>query len=153
MVILGKSLSGGTYPVSAVLADNEVMEQIKPGEHGSTWGGNPMAAAVAKAGLEVLLQENLTENSFVLGNKFYAELQRIFSNKSWLKEVRGGRGLYAGLHLAPDMPPSRLINALLNQGVLVYGKGDVIRLIPPLVINDQELSQALELFEDSLADL
>lgn len=99
MVILGKSLSGGVYPVSAVLADNEIMDQIKPGEHGSTWGGNPMAAAVAKAGLEVILKENLTENSLKLGNIFYSELNRIFGSKSWVKEIRGGRGLYAGIQL------------------------------------------------------
>ena len=67
MVILGKSLSGGTYPVSALLADNEIMDEIKPGEHGSTWGGNPVAAAVAKAGLEVILNEKLSENSLQLG--------------------------------------------------------------------------------------
>lgn len=112
MVVLGKSLSGGVYPVSAVLADNEVMDQIKPGEHGSTWGGNPMAAAVAKAGLEVILNEKLTENSLELGNQFYRDLNNIFGKKSWVKEIRGGKGLYAGIQLTPDMPVSNVISHL-----------------------------------------
>lgn len=144
MVILGKSLAGGVYPVSCVLADDKVMNPIKPGEHGSTWGGNPLAAAVATAGLEVILEEKLTENSYNLGIIFKKELDNIFGKRSWMREVRGGRGLYGGLLISDDLDIQKLVHAFLKNNLIVYAKGKIVRLIPPLVMNEKELYSSLE---------
>jgi ornithine--oxo-acid transaminase len=142
MVIIGKALSGGMYPVSAVLADRALMDLFQPGEHGSTFGGNPLGAAVAVEALNVLVDEELIENAAVLGA--YA-LQRLREMSSPLvKEVRG-KGLLIGIELQPEAGTARrFCEALKDEGVLCKETHEmVIRFAPPLVIDHETLEWAL----------
>jgi ornithine--oxo-acid transaminase len=142
MVIIGKALSGGMYPVSAVLADHALMDLFQPGEHGSTFGGNPLGAAVAVEALNVLVDEELIENAAVLGA--YA-LQRLKEMSSPLvKEVRG-KGLLIGIELQPEAGSARrFCEALKDEGVLCKETHEmVIRFAPPLVIDHETLEWAL----------
>ncbi|MFZ4619580.1 MAG: ornithine--oxo-acid transaminase [Bacteroidota bacterium] len=139
-VIIGKALSGGFYPVSAVLSTKEVLGVFKPGEHGSTFGGNPLAAAVAIAALDVLVDEKLIERSFKLGKYFKERLESI--NSSIIKSVRG-RGLWIGLELTTAARP--YCEALMKEGILCKETHNtVIRFAPPLVITKEEIDWALE---------
>lgn len=143
MVIIGKALAGGFYPVSAVLADRRVLGVFKPGEHGSTFGGNPLAAATARAALRVLVEERLVERSFDLGNYFMEGLRRIKSPS--VKLVRGA-GLWIGIVLTKKARP--FCEELMHLGVLCKETHDyVIRVAPPLVITKEEIDWALERFE------
>jgi len=138
--ILGKALGGGVYPVSAVAADEEVLGVFEPGSHGSTFGGNPLAAAVAVAALEVIIEENLPQRSLELGEYLVRELQGI--NNPHLREIRG-RGLFVGIELEVDARP--YCERLMEEGVLAKETHvNVIRLAPPLVISREELDWALE---------
>ncbi len=140
MVVIGKALSGGFYPVSAVLADNNILGVFKPGEHGSTFGGNPLAAAVACAALRVLADEDLIAKSFELGAYFMAKLRAIDSPH--VKEIRG-RGLWIGFVL--DTPARPYCIALMNEGILCKETHEnVIRFAPPLVITREEIDWACE---------
>ena len=146
VVILGKALSGGLYPVSAVLADDEVMGVFRPGDHGSTYGGNPVAARVAVAALEVLVDEGLIERSARLGA--YA-LERLAGlDAPHVKEIRG-RGLWIGVELRPEVGGARpFCEALERLGVLCKETHEhVIRIAPPLVITRRELDWALDRIE------
>ena len=150
MVTIGKALSGGLYPVSALLADDEVMQVFKPGDHGSTYGGNPVAAAVAREAMKVLFDEGMLENSAKLGT--YA-LDRLRSFDSpYIKEVRG-KGLWIGIELHPEAGGARRFCELLQrEGLLCKETHDhVIRLAPPLVITRADLDWALERVEQALA--
>lgn len=142
-VIIGKALSGGLYPVSAFLADDEVMGVFHPGDHGSTYGGNPVAAAVATAALEVLVEEKLVERSAELGAYAMERLRRIDSPH--VAELRG-RGLWIGIELFPAAGGARrFCEALQRLGVLCKETHDhVIRIAPPLVIEREDLDWALE---------
>ena len=142
VVILGKALSGGLYPVSAVLADDEVMGVFHPGDHGSTYGGNPVAAAVATTALEVLVEEGLIARSESLGRMAIERLRSLDS--AHVKEVRG-RGLWIGIELHPEAGGARrFCEALQRQSVLCKETHDhVIRIAPPLVITREELEWAL----------
>jgi ornithine--oxo-acid transaminase len=146
IVTIGKALSGGLYPVSAMLADNEVMGVFHPGDHGSTYGGNPVAAAVARAALRVLVDEGMIENSARLGEYALDRLLRLESPH--IKEVRG-KGLWIGIELTPEAGGARrFCEELGRQGLLCKETHDhVIRLAPPLVITREELDWALELIE------
>jgi ornithine--oxo-acid transaminase len=140
MVIIGKALSGGFYPVSAVLSKKEVLGVFGPGDHGSTFGGNPLGAAVATAALEVIENENLIQKSFDNGNYFMDKLKSIESTK--IKEVRG-KGLWIGLELTE--PARKYCEDLMGLGVLCKETHDfVIRIAPPLVITKEEIDWAFE---------
>ncbi len=142
MVIIGKALSGGCYPVSAVLSNKEILGVFNPGDHGSTFGGNPLAAAVARESLKVLVEENLIENSRVLGDYFKSRLTEIKSKH--IKEVRG-RGLFIGVELFPEAKGARrFCEALMKKGILCKETHDnVIRFAPPLVIKKEEIDEAI----------
>jgi ornithine--oxo-acid transaminase len=143
MVIIGKALSGGFYPVSAVLASREVLGVLKPGDHGSTFGGNPLAAAIARAALRVLIDERLVERSAEVGAYFLSRLAAIRS--AAVREVRG-RGLWIGIEL--DRPARPFCEALMREGVLCKETHDrVIRVAPPLVITREEVDWAVERFQ------
>jgi ornithine--oxo-acid transaminase len=140
MIIAGKALSGGFYPVSAVLASKEVLGVFRPGDHGSTFGGNPLACAVARAALKALVEENMVQRSAENGAYFLARLKTIKSDK--LKEVRG-RGMWIGVELTVKARP--YCEALKELGILCKETHDhVIRIAPPLVITRDEIDWAFE---------
>ena len=139
-VIVGKALSGGFYPVSAVLASKEVLGVFNPGDHGSTFGGNPLACAVARAALRVLVEEKLPERSAELGAYFLEKLRTLRSPE--LKEVRG-LGLWIGIELHGKARP--YCEALKEEGILCKETHDhVIRIAPPLIITREEIDWAVE---------
>lgn len=141
-VIVGKALSGGFYPVSAVLATREVLGVFAPGDHGSTFGGNPLACAVARAALDVIVDEGLCDRSAALGAYFIERLRALAS--PYVRDVRG-RGLWIGVEL--DRPARPFCEALKDLGVLCKETHDrVIRIAPPLVITTDEIDWALERF-------
>jgi ornithine--oxo-acid transaminase len=152
VVIVGKALSGGFYPVSGILADDSVMGVFNPGEHGSTYGGNPMAAAVARAALRVLVDEKMVERSAEMGPYFMEGLRRIESGH--VKEVRGV-GLWIGIELYPEAGGARrFCEALQKEGLLCKETHDnVIRIAPPLTIQKDEIDWALERLERVLTTL
>jgi ornithine--oxo-acid transaminase len=142
ILILGKALSGGVLPVSAVLADDEIMLNIKPGEHGSTYGGNPLACRVAIAALEVLKDEKLAENSARMGDLFREEMKRL--KAPWVKGVRG-RGLMNAIVIDPKGPVEAwdICLKLKDNGLLAKPTHkNIIRLAPPLVINEAQMREA-----------
>ncbi|HVO68994.1 MAG TPA: ornithine--oxo-acid transaminase [Aggregatilineaceae bacterium] len=143
VLILGKALSGGFYPVSAVLADETIMAVLHPGDHGSTFGGNPLACAIARAALRVIVEENLIENAAVLGEYFQDQLAEI--NSPHIKEVRG-RGLLIGVELKPEAGGARrFCQALFEHGVLCKETHvNTLRFAPPLVIRKEDIDWALE---------
>ncbi|MEM7049585.1 MAG: ornithine--oxo-acid transaminase [Acidobacteriota bacterium] len=152
VVIIGKALSGGLYPVSAILADDEVMGVFHPGDHGSTYGGNPVAAAVARTALRVLIDEDLIGNSARLGDYLMERLQAIPSN--YVHEYRG-RGLWVGIELKPEANGARrFCEELQKHGILCKETHEnVIRIAPPLTITKDELDWALERIEKVLMKL
>lgn len=149
VTVIGKALSGGMYPVSAVLADKEILGLFKPGEHGSTFGGSPMAAAIGIAALEVLDEEHLAKRSTELGEYFMGELRKI--DAPVVKEVRG-RGLLIGVELHPEAGGARRYCEMLqDEGILAKETHDnVIRFAPPLVIDKSDLDWALAKIADVL---
>ena len=150
ILILGKALSGGVYPVSAVLANDEVMLCIKPGEHGSTFGGNPVAAKVAVAALEVVTDEKLAERAEYLGNIFREELRKIDS--PMIQLVRG-KGLLNAVIIKPTNGKEAwdICVEMAKNGVLAKPThGDIIRFAPPLVISEEELRDAIEIIKKSI---
>lgn len=142
MIIIGKALGGGFYPVSAVVADKDIMGLFKPGEHGSTFGGNPLAASVSRAALKVLVDENLVENSAKLGEYFMEQLVEIGSPH--VKEVRG-KGLLIGVELKQEAGGARrFCEALQKEGILAKETHDhVIRFAPPLIATKDIIDWAL----------
>ena len=150
LTLIGKALSGGFYPVSAVLSSREVMGVLRPGEHGSTFGGNPLACAVARAALRVLVEEGMIENARAMGDYLMAGLCDIQSNI--VKEVRG-RGLMVAVELHPDAGGARHVcEALKERGILCKETHDhTLRIMPPLVIAKAEIDEALVQFRAVLA--
>ena len=139
ILILGKALSGGVYPVSAVLCNDDIMLCIQPGEHGSTFGGNPLACAVAKTALEVVIDENLSDNANLMGNIFREELNKL--NSSIIKEIRG-KGLLNAIEIKKTSSISawEICMLLKNKGLLAKPThGNIIRFAPPLIINKKEI--------------
>ena len=153
ILILGKALSGGVLPVSAVLADDEVMLCIKPGEHGSTFGGNPLACKVAQAALEVVIDENLAENADRLGKLFRTELDSRFDNVSIVKLVRG-KGLLNAIVINDSEDSSTawdICMKLRDNGLLAKPThGNIIRFAPPLVINEKQLMECIDIIEQTI---
>ena len=154
ILILGKALSGGAYPVSAVLANNEIMNVMKPGNHGSTFGGNPIAAAVAIAALEVVRDENLAENSYKLGKIFRAELSEFAKEHSLIKLVRG-KGLLNAIVINDTEESETAWNICLklrDNGLLAKPThGNIIRFAPPLVMTENQLYECIEIIKKTIA--
>ncbi|MFD1316312.1 ornithine--oxo-acid transaminase [Namhaeicola litoreus] len=156
ILILGKAISGGVYPVSAVFAQNEVMEVIRPGQHGSTFGGNPLASAVAIAALKVVEEEDLANNAHVLGQIFRDELTAFAKDHSLIKLVRG-KGLLNAIvidnseesNLAWDICLQLKENGLLAKPT----HGNIIRLAPPLVMNKKELYECISIIKDTIMQI
>ena len=155
ILILGKAISGGVLPVSAILADDEVMLTIKPGEHGSTYGGNPLACKVAQAALEVVVDENLAQKSQVLGDLFRKELTDFMITHERVQTVRG-KGLLNALVINDTEESSTawdLCVALKENGLLAKPThGNIIRFAPPLVITEGELNHCLEIIKQTITD-
>jgi len=155
ILILGKALSGGMYPVSAVLANNEIMNVIKPGQHGSTFGGNPIACAVAVAALDVVEEEKLSERAEELGKLFRSEIEKIIEKSSLITKVRG-KGLLNAI-LINDSPESstawNLCLQLKENGLLAKPThGNIIRLAPPLVITEEQLMDCVRIIEKTITE-
>lgn len=155
ILILGKALSGGVYPVSAVLANDEVMMVIKPGQHGSTFGGNPIAAKVAMAALDVVDNENLIQQARKLGNLFRAEMQRIIDSTDLIVKVRG-KGLLNAI-IVNDSPDSKtawnLCVSMKDNGLLAKPThGNIIRFAPPLVITEEQLLECVAIIEKTVRE-
>ncbi|MBK0401144.1 ornithine--oxo-acid transaminase [Limibaculum sp. M0105] len=146
VTLVGKALSGGFYPVSAVLSNSDVLGVLKPGQHGSTFGGNPLACAIARAALRVLVEEGMIENAAKMGARFKAGLESIRSNA--VREVRG-RGLMLAVELHPEAGGARrYCEALKGRGVLAKDThSHSIRIAPPLVITEEEVDWVLEQFD------
>jgi ornithine--oxo-acid transaminase len=151
MTVIGKALSGGFYPVSAVLADESIMGLFQPGEHGSTFGGNPLGAAVARAALRVLVEERMIENAAEVGEYFIEHLSEI--NSPYIKEVRG-KGLLIGVELHPEAGGARRFCVdLKEQGILAKETHEhVIRFAPPLIIDRPTIDWALPRIREVLAN-
>ena len=150
ILILGKALSGGMYPVSAVLANNEIMNVIHPGQHGSTFGGNPLACAVAIAALDVVEEEKLSERAEELGIFFRAEIEKIIEKTELIYKVRG-KGLLNAI-LVNDSPESstawNLCMQFAENGLLAKPThGNIIRFAPPLVITKEQLLDCVKIIE------
>jgi len=153
ILILGKAISGGMLPVSCVLADDEIMLCIKPGEHGSTYGGNPIAAKVAIAALDVIQEENLAYNAEKMGKIFRKRLKSIDSD---LIEIIRGKGLLNAVVINPANGISAwdVCIALKNNGLLAKPTHEhIIRFTPPLIINEHQLTEALDIIERTFAEL
>jgi len=153
LLILGKALSGGAYPVSGVLADDEVMNVIKPGQHGSTFGGNPIAAAVGIAALEVVKDEGLAQNARKLGQIFRDEMIKLAAELDLVTRVRG-RGLLNAI-IINDSPDSStawdICVALKNNGLLAKPThGNIIRFAPPLVMNEEQLNECIGIIRNTI---
>jgi ornithine--oxo-acid transaminase len=146
LTLIGKALSGGFYPISAVLSNKEVMGVLRPGEHGSTFGGNPLACAIARTALKVLIEENMIENAAAMGNYFLSNLSKI--KAPHIKEVRG-KGLMLAVELTADASGARnYCEALMAKGLLCKETHEnTIRFAPPLVITKAEIDWALERIE------
>lgn len=149
LTLIGKALSGGFYPISAVLSNKEVMDVLRPGEHGSTFGGNPLACAVARTALKVLIEEHMIDNAAAMGEYFLANLAKI--RAPHIKEVRG-RGLMLAVELIPEAGGARkYCEALMSRGLLCKETHEnTIRFAPPLVITREEVDWALERIEPVL---
>lgn len=155
ILILGKAISGGVYPVSAVLANNPIMNVIKPGQHGSTFGGNPVAAKVAIAALEVVRDERLAENAQRLGEVFRAEMNKIIAKTDLVTLVRG-KGLLNAI-IINDTPDSStawdICMKLRDNGLLAKPThGNIIRFAPPLVMTEEQLMECVAIIEKTLVE-
>lgn len=155
ILILGKALSGGMYPVSAVLANDDIMNVIKPGQHGSTFGGNPIACAVAVAALDVVEEEKLSERAEELGILFRSEIEKLIEKTDLITKVRG-KGLLNAI-LINDTPESKtawnLCLKLKENGLLAKPThGNIIRLAPPLVITNQELMDCVNIIQKTILE-
>ncbi|MDP4933174.1 MAG: ornithine--oxo-acid transaminase [Salibacteraceae bacterium] len=153
VLILGKALSGGAYPVSAVLANDAIMEVIKPGQHGSTFGGNPLAAAIAMEALEVVKDENLAQNARKLGKLFRAEMTKLIQETNMVKMVRG-QGLLNAI-IINDSPDSStawdICVALKDNGLLAKPThGNIIRFAPPLVMTEVQLMECVQIIRTTI---
>jgi ornithine--oxo-acid transaminase len=154
ILILGKAVSGGVYPVSAVLCDNEIMDVIHPGQHGSTFGGNPLACAVAVAALEVVEEEKLSQNARRLGNIFRDRIQKEIVEKTELVTLVRGRGLLNAI-VINDSPDSKtawnICVKLAENGLLAKPThGNIIRFAPPLVMNEAQLNECVDIIRDTI---
>lgn len=155
ILILGKALSGGAYPISAVFANDEIMEVIQPGTHGSTFGGNPIAAAVAIAALEVVRDENLSDNAYRLGEIFRREINTFIENSNLVLKIRG-KGLLNAIVINDSEESETAWNIclkLIDNGLLAKPThGNIIRFAPPLVINEEQLFECISIITNTLRE-
>lgn len=153
ILILGKALSGGVFPVSAVLASNEIMLTLKPGQHGSTFGGNPLGCAVAMAALDVVRNENLSDNSFYLGNIFRERMQHLANESELVNSVRG-RGLLNAVLINDHEEGETAWNIcvkLAENGLLAKPThGNIIRFAPPLVMTEDQVNECADIITDTI---
>jgi ornithine--oxo-acid transaminase len=153
LLILGKALSGGVYPVSAVLTSHEIMLTIKPGEHGSTYGGNPLGCKVAMAALRIVKDEMLAENADLMGNYFREKLNQYISKSNIIKLIRG-KGLLNAIVINDDEDSNTAWDICLKlkeNGLLAKPThGNIIRFAPPLIINKNQIDQAVEIIIKSV---
>jgi ornithine--oxo-acid transaminase len=153
VLILGKALSGGVLPVSAVLADDEIMMCIKPGEHGSTYGGNPLACAVAKTALKIVKDENLEENAMLMGNYFRKKMNDLAKESDLVNLIRG-KGLLNALVINDSEDSSKAWDICLKmkkKGLIAKPThGNIIRFAPPLVINKKEIDESCQIIRDCI---
>ena len=153
VLILGKALSGGVLPVSAVLADDEIMMCIKPGEHGSTYGGNPLACAVAKTALKVIKDENLEENAMLMGNYFRKKMNDLAKESDLVNLIRG-KGLLNALVINDSEDSSTgwdICLKMKEKGLIAKPThGNIIRFAPPLVINKKEIDESCQIIRDCI---
>jgi len=155
ILILAKALSGGTYPISAVLCDKEIMEVIQPGQHGSTYGGNPFAASIAKKSLEIIIEEKLPENADKLGKIFRSKINRYIETSNIVKLVRG-KGLLNAI-VINDKPDSQtawnICLKLRDNGLLAKPtQGNIIRFAPPLVMTEDQLNECIDIIISTLVE-
>ena len=155
ILILAKALSGGTYPISAVLCDKEIMEVIQPGQHGSTYGGNPFAASIAKKSLEIIIEEKLPENANKLGEIFRSKINKYIETSNIVKLVRG-KGLLNAI-VINDKPDSQtawnICLKLRDNGLLAKPtQGNIIRFAPPLVITEDQLNECIDIIISTLVE-
>jgi ornithine--oxo-acid transaminase len=155
ILVMGKALSGGMLPVSGCMADDYIMKHIGPGDHGSTYGGNPLAMATAHASVRVIVEEGMVENSKAMGKIFKSELEKM--NSPLIKEVRG-RGLFLGVEVKQaegiKVNGNHFAKMFFKQGVLTKATHDsTVRLTPPLVINESEIMELVEKTHLTLAAL
>ncbi|PNV87387.1 MAG: ornithine--oxo-acid transaminase, partial [Desulfobacteraceae bacterium] len=150
VTVIGKALSGGFYPISAVLSNSEVLGVFMPGDHGSTFGGNPLACAVARTALKVLIEEGMIENAAAMGDYLQSQLKKIKSDS--IKEVRG-RGLMIRVELRAEAGGARrFCEKLMKKGLLCKETHEhIIRFAPPLVITREEIDWAMERIEPVLS--
>ncbi|MBN2212896.1 MAG: ornithine--oxo-acid transaminase [Bacteroidales bacterium] len=155
ILILGKALSGGLYPVSAALADDEIMLCIKPGEHGSTFGGNPVASKVGIAALEVIKEEKLAENAYKMGKIFREEMKTLESKSEMVEHVRG-KGLLNAVVIKPTRGKTAwdVCVVMKDNGLLAKPTHDhIIRFAPPLIINETQLREAIEIIKKTIIQM
>ena len=154
ILILGKAVSGGVYPVSVVMADDDIMNVIRPGQHGSTYGGNPLGAAVAKTALEVVRDDNLADNADKLGHIFREEMQKLVDKHELLTLVRG-KGLLNAVVINDTEDSSTawdLCLALKENGLLAKPThGNIIRFAPPLVMTETQLRECVDIIAKTVA--
>ena len=149
MVVLGKALSGGMMPISCVLGNNKVMDLIEAGSHGSTYGGNPLAARLARVAIDIIFKENLITNSRVQGKKFRKVLKR-YVKKGILKDVRG-KGLLNAIEFQTKGEAERVVDKFRENGLLTkITRGSTVRMCPPLIINDIEMEESLKIIKESI---
>jgi len=155
ILILAKALSGGTYPISAVLCDKEIMEVIQPGQHGSTYGGNPFAASIAKKSLEIIIEEKLSENANKLGEIFRSKINKYIETSNIVKLVRG-KGLLNAIviNTKPDSQTAwNICLKLRDNGLLAKPtQGNIIRFAPPLVITEDQLNECIDIIISTLVE-
>ena len=155
ILILAKALSGGTYPISAVLCDKEIMEVIKPGQHGSTYGGNPFAASIAKKSLEIIIEEKLPENANKLGEIFRSKINKYIETSNIVKLVRG-KGLLNAIviNTKPDSQTAwNICLKLRDNGLLAKPtQGNIIRFAPPLVMTEDQLNECIDIIISTLVE-
>lgn len=151
-LILGKALGGGFMPVSVFLSSEEVLQWMNPGSHGSTFGGNPLGSAIAKRSLELLEEENLIENSRIMGEYFKNSLLDL--NSGIIKEIRG-KGLWLGVEIDPEYIEGKALSKLLlSKGILCKETRETtIRFAPPLIITKEEIDWAVEIIGDTLGTI
>ena len=151
ILILGKALSGGMLPVSAVLANNDVMNVITPGTHGSTFGGNPLASSIAIEAINIIKDEKLCENSYNLGSLFRKELINLYSSK--IKNIRG-KGLLNAIEFENKEITDKFCNNLLENGIVAKTTHDtIVRMSPPLIITEDQIFETLDKVEKSLKNI
>lgn len=148
ILVLGKSLSGGFYPISGILSSKKLMDNIKPGQHGSTYGGNPLASAIGIEALKIIEEENLIQNSYNMGNYFRDEINRLDLKN--IKEIRG-KGLFNAIEFKDKKSANKGLYNLLKNGLLTQiTHNKIIRLTPPLIINKDQINKSLSIIKNSL---